>query len=422
VSPRRTLWGYLVALAISVTGTRVSMIAIPWLVLTTTGSPTRTGLVAFAEMAPLVLVQVLSGPLTDRVGARRMAVTCAAGSTVVVGLIPVLHVAGMLSFPALLVTVAVAGALRGPGDAAGHALIPAVVEHTGAATERVTGLAGAIERTASMVGAAVAGGLVALVGPANALVVDAASFALAGGVLWWATREMPAHAPEPVEVDAASASYGEELRAGWSFMRKDAVLMGIGVMVAITNLLDQAWSAVLVPVWARDSGYGVAAVGLTGAVFGGAAILGSVIAATYAERLPRFKIYFVAFILGGVPRFVALALGFPLWAVLAVLFVGGIACGFLNPILGAVLFERIPKALMGRVSSMNLAMSWSLIPFGGLVGGLAVTAIGLSPALLAVGTAYLLTTMLPAVQPRWREIDNREPLVVRDDPVVERSP
>ncbi len=413
MSPRRTLWGYLAALAISITGTRVSMIAIPWLVLTTTGSPTRTGLVAFAEMAPLVLVQVLSGPFTDRVGARRMAVTCAAGSTVAVGLIPVLHVAGMLSFPVLLVTVAVAGALRGPGDAAGHALIPAVVEHTGAATERVTGLAGAIERTASMIGAGVAGGLVALVGPANALVVDAASFALAGGVLWWATRAMPAHVPEPVEGGAASPSYVEELRTGWTFMREDPVLMGIGVMVAITNLLDQAWSAVLVPVWARDTGYGVAAVGLTGAVFGASAIIGSVVAARYAERLPRFKIYFVAFILGGVPRFVALALGFPLWAVLTVLFVGGIACGFLNPILGAVLFERIPKALMGRVSSMNLAMSWSLIPFGGLVGGLAVTAIGLSPALLAIGTAYLLTTMLPAVQPRWREIDNRKPLEER---------
>ena len=82
MSPRTTLWGYLVAVAISITGTRVSMIAIPWLVLTTTGSPTKTGLVAFAEMAPLVAAQVLSGPLTDRIGARRMAVGCSAASTV----------------------------------------------------------------------------------------------------------------------------------------------------------------------------------------------------------------------------------------------------------------------------------------------------------------------------------------------------
>ena len=414
MSSRTTLWGYLVAVAISITGTRVSMIAIPWLVLTTTGSPTKTGLVAFAEMAPLVASQVLSGPLTDRVGARRMAVSCSAASTVVVGLIPVLHLAGMLSFPVLLGTVAVAGALRGPGDAAGHALSPAVVEYTGSATERLTGLTGAVERTASMVGAALAGGLVALVGPANALVVDAASFALAGVVLWWATRGMPAPARRVPEIGEATSSYLGELRDGWNYMRKDQVLMGIGVMVAITNLLDQAWSSVLVPVWARDSGYGVAAVGLLGATFGAAAILGSVVAATYGERLPRFKVYLFGFLIGGVPRFVALAVGAPLWVVLVVGFIGGCGSGFLNPILGAVLFERIPKPLMGRVSSMNIAMSWSLIPFGGLLGGIAVTALGLSPALFAIGTAYFLTTMLPAVQPRWREIDKRTPLVERE--------
>jgi len=417
VSPRTTLWGYLVAIAISITGTRVSMIAIPWLVLTTTGSPTKTGLVAFAEMAPLVAAQVLSGPLTDRIGARRMAVSCSAASTVVVGLIPVLHLAGMLSFPVLLGAVAVAGALRGPGDAAGHALIPAVVERTGSATERVTGLAGAVERTASMVGAAVAGGLVALVGPVNALVVDAASFGLAGAVLWWATRDLPAPERRVPQRGDATPSYLGELRDGWNYMRKDPVLMGIGVMVAITNLLDQAWSAVLVPVWARDSGYGVAAVGLLGATFGAAAILGSVVAATYAARLPRYKVYLVGFLVAGVPRFVALAVGAPLWVVLVVGFVGGCGSGFLNPILGAVLFERIPKPLMGRVSSMNLAMSWSLIPFGGLLGGIAIAAVGLSPALLAIGTAYFLTTMLPAVQPRWREIDERPARVPEVDSV-----
>ncbi len=61
----RRLWGYLAAQAISITGTRITMIAIPWFVLTTTGSATLTGLVAFAEMAPLVTLQALSGP-SDR--------------------------------------------------------------------------------------------------------------------------------------------------------------------------------------------------------------------------------------------------------------------------------------------------------------------------------------------------------------------
>ncbi len=110
-------------------GTRVSMIAIPWLVLTTTGSASQTGLVAFAELLPLVVVQALAGPVIDRLGARRVAITGDLLSMVVVGLIPLLHLAGALSFPALLALVAVAGGLRGAGDGAKHAFVPALSAH-----------------------------------------------------------------------------------------------------------------------------------------------------------------------------------------------------------------------------------------------------------------------------------------------------
>ena len=116
MSRRTPLVGFLLADAISLCGTRVSMIAIPWLVLTTTGSAAQTGLVAFAELLPLVVVQALAGPLIDRLGARRVAITCDLMSMVVVGLVPLLHLAGRLSFPVLLVLVAIAGGLRGAGD------------------------------------------------------------------------------------------------------------------------------------------------------------------------------------------------------------------------------------------------------------------------------------------------------------------
>src|SRR4051794_30432883 len=158
VGRRTPLVGYLVADAISLTGTRISMIAIPWLVLVTTGSPTKTGLVAFAELAPMVAIKAGAGPVIDRVGARRIAIGCDVTSAAVVALIPLLHVAHALTFTALLVLVAAAGALRGPGDGAKSAFIPALAEHAAVPLERVTGLAGAIERSATFVGAAVAAG------------------------------------------------------------------------------------------------------------------------------------------------------------------------------------------------------------------------------------------------------------------------
>jgi hypothetical protein len=48
-----------------------------------------------------------------------------------------------------------------------------------------------------------------------------------------------------------------------------------------------------------------------------------------------------------------------------------------------------------------------LIPFGGLLGGVLVAGFGIAPALLVVGGAYFVTTMVPAFQPRWRELDHR---------------
>jgi len=406
---RLPLRGWLVAEAISLTGTRVSMVAIPWFVLTTTGSATQTGIVAFAEMAPLVALKALAGPLIDRVGARRVAVAADLGSFVAIGLVPLLHVAGLLSFPVLLVVVAVAGALRGPGDGAKHAMIPVLVEHADVPTERATGLASTIERTASMAGAALAGLLVALVGPTTALALDAVSFLLSALVLLATTGALrrPVAAGDGHEDEADEAPYLHRLREGWRFLRRDPLLLGLSLMVAVTNLFDQAYVAVLVPVWAKETGGGAAAVGTLLAVFSGAAIAGAALASAFATRLPRYTTYLVAFLICGSPRFVVLALESPLWVVLGLAVVSGFGAGFINPVLGAVIFERIPAHLVGRVSALNSALCWSLIPFGGLVGGLLVGGIGMAGAMLACGAAYFVATMLPAVQPQWREMDRR---------------
>lgn len=406
---RRTpLYGFLLADSISLVGTRLSMIAIPWLVLTTTGSAAQTGLVAFAEMLPLVAVKALAGPVIDRLGARRVAISCDLLSMLVVGLVPLLHLAGALSLPTLLVLVAVGGALRGPGDGAKHAFVPALSAHAEVSLERVTGLASAIERTATFAGAAVAGALVAWAGPANALVVDALSFGLCAAVFAWSTSAMRA---EAVDERPAGTTYVQELREGWTFLRKDPVLVAMSSMVAVTNLLDLAFSAVLLPVWAKDGGYGVGVVGAYFATWAASSAVGSVVAAWAAERLPRFQVYLWAFLITGLPRFVLLALGVPLWLVLAAAVVGGFASGFLNPILGAVIYERVPAAVMGRVTTLNSAICWSLMPFGGLLGGLLAGWWSVSAALLVVGFAYFAATMLPLAVPAFRQFDRPEPAV-----------
>jgi nitrate/nitrite transporter NarK len=180
---RRVLGGLLAAQAVSLTGTQLSMIALPWFVLVSTGSPTRTGLVAFCELGAYVVARAASGPLIDQVGPSRVSVTADLASAVVVGAVPVLHAADLLPLPTLLALVAAAGTARGPGDTAKSTLVPSVADAAGLPLERVTGLYGTVDRLAQVGGPLLAGAVVAGFGPLTALLIDGASFAISAAVV-----------------------------------------------------------------------------------------------------------------------------------------------------------------------------------------------------------------------------------------------
>lgn len=399
---KRPLIALVLAQALSLAGTRLSTVAIPWLVLTTTGDPVLTGLVGLAEMLPYVVAKGLGGPWVDRFGARTVSLWCDLASIVAVGIIPVLQVLGLLTLPVLLPLVAVMGVLRGPADVAKSSLVPEVARLVDLRLERVTGAMGAVERLASTVGAAAAGVLIAMIGAGPALIFNAATFGLSVlVVLWGLPRTRPA--------GATNAPYRRQLGEGWTFLRHEPVLMGIVLMVMITNLFDQAHAVVMLPVWVQTHGHDAAVLGMLLAVTSAASIAGSVLAGATGERLPRLLVYTIAYLIVGLPRFAVFAFDAPLALIISVLVIGGFASGFLNPILSAISFERIPQALVGRVTALIGALAWALIPFGGLAGGALIAGFGLEKALLIAGGCYFVVTLMPLAVPSFRQFD-RPPL------------
>lgn len=403
---RRPLVALLLAYGISLVGSRLSMIALPLFVLATTGSATRTGIVAMVEMAPYVVAQALAGPVTDRLGPRRVSLVSDAASAVVVGLIPVLHAAGALHFATLLGLVALAGLVRGPGDGAKYVMAPAAARAAGTPVERVLGLEDGISRAASVIGPLGAAALVTVVGAPLALAIDAASFAVALVIIALGVPASLGRA-EPSDGAEKRARYLQRLREGAAFVRRDGLLKAIIGMVATTNLLDAALSGVLLAVWARQQHGGGGLMGLVVAVMSAGAVIGAVVATTVGHRLPRRATFTVSFFLIGGPRFAVLGLGAPLWLVLTVVFVGGIGTGTINPILGAVELERIPEHLRARVLSLITSCAWVLIPFGGLLGGLLSDRYGVSAALLVCGAVYTAATTVPALRPEWAQMNRR---------------
>lgn len=405
-SGRQGLAGLLLGNAVSLGGTRLSTIALPWFVLVTTGSATSTGLVVFCEMTPYVISKALGGPLVDRVGPRLVSVVADLLSVGLVGLLPLLHTVGLLPFPALLAIVAAAGAARGPGDGAKSALLPDVAEAAGVPLERAAGLNGTVDRLAQIVGPLAAGALIAWVGPLTALTVDAGSFAVAAALIsLTAPRPHPAVGEAGEAQESAEAGYLARLRAGFDFLRGDRLLRGLVGMVTVTNLIDSAMFSVLIPVWANQEGRGPAAIGTIASAMGVTAMAGSLVATAVAHRLPRRATYLVSFLVGGAPRVAVLALDVPLWVAVTVWAVGGFGSGFVNPILSAVLYERIPRPLLGRVNSLVGTLAWAGIPLGGPVGGVLITLTALNPAIWCCAAVHLAANMLPALRSEWREMD-----------------
>ncbi|MGH9296959.1 MAG: MFS transporter [Acidimicrobiales bacterium] len=250
---RRPVAGLLAAVGVSTLGTRMSFLALPWYVLTTTGSATRTGLVAFAEMAPYVTVQALGGPMVDRLGARRVSVATDALAAVFVGAVPVLSAMHLLSLPVLAALVAVAGAARGAGDSARDVIVPGVGELASMPLERSSGLYDGVRRVATLVGAPLAGALILVTSALGVLGIDAVTFASSAFLVLALVPESAQPEPHATGAADAEASYVSSLREGFRYLLNDRLLLAIAAMVLVTNFIDQAGSAVLVPVWHNRS-------------------------------------------------------------------------------------------------------------------------------------------------------------------------
>jgi hypothetical protein len=66
------------------------------------------------------------------------------------------------------------------------------------------------------------------------------------------------------------------------------------------------------------------------------------------------------------------------------------------------------------VTSLTSSICWSLMPLGGIIGGLLVSGIGLSPAMVVIGVAYFVVTMAPALIPSFRGMNRQVPAPDRE--------
>src|SRR5215216_7447722 len=229
------IYSLFAANAISLVGNVLSAIAIPWFVLQTTGSATRTGITGFFTVLPVVLAGFFGGTLVDRLGYKRISIIADLASGVTTALIPLLYFTVGLEFWQLMVLVFLGALLDAPGSTARSALVPELAEMAHMPIERATSLIHIIERGARLIGAPLGGLLIALMGTENVLWLDAASFFISAGII---AVTIKIHQPVPQEEHKPGGSYFSELREGLSFIFNDKLVLAIVLMVMVTNFLD----------------------------------------------------------------------------------------------------------------------------------------------------------------------------------------
>ena len=401
----RTLGLLLTGHVLSRTGNVVGLFALPFLVLGRGGGPAEVGIAAFAATAPILLGGPLGGAVVDRVGALRSSAVADAVSGATIAMVPLLAALDALPFPVLLALVFLGGLLDAPGETARRVVLPQIAERAGIRLERAVGFLDSTSRLSTLLGAPLAGVLVAVIAPERTLVVTAIAFALSASLTLLLTRTATGRSLHPEPVTEPRGGAWAELSAGIRFLVREPVLRLVVGMVLITNLLDAARMGSLLPLYAEEQLGGAAALGLISGAFGGAAFLGSITFGFVAHRVPRRPVFVLGFLLAGGPSLLAPALGADTGWMVAAAVVSGLAAGVLNPIIGAVELERVPRALRGRVLGAITAGAWAGIPLGGLLGGLAASVLDLSAVFGILLAGYTVAALLPLTGGAWRGME-----------------
>jgi len=358
----------------------MTWLALPWFVLTTSGSPTRMGFVVAAGVAGAALFGLPGGAVLARLGARRTMLIADACRAPLALAVPVLHWTGGLSFPLLLGLVFAQSAFFGPYFAAQRVVVPELLGEDEEVVGRANALLQGATRITLVLGPGVAGVLIGVIGAANVLVIDAVSFAVS--FLLVATF-LPR--TRPVEQDES----GGGLFAGLAYIRRDPLLRAWGSMMIV---IDASWlvlfAAVPVLVFEEYGRHAAIAGWLIGA-FGAGALLGNVVAYRTLRRVDSLTWASVGLLVEALPLWL-LPLPLPAVAIGAALFTGGLVNGLVNPALHSIVTLRPPAAIRGKVMSALLTLSQVGGPLALLAAGPALGAFGARPVFAVVAAVQTL--------------------------------
>ena len=366
---------------VSLAGTWMQNIALAWLVLELTRSPLAVGALAFWRFVPFTVFGLVAGVVADRVDARRLVMTTQAAAMAVSIALAFVALTGTATLPVVYVLAALGGIALAFDAPARQSLVFEMVgpRELPNAVALNTGLFNG----SRIIGPAIAGVIIAVVGTGICFALNALSFLAVLAAL----ASLRVDEFHPVERDQTSGIL-RGMRRALGFVRRDPQLRALLAVVTIVSTVGFNFH-VLVPLLAANTlDVGPVGLGLLSAAFGVGALAGALVTASFHRASWRL------FSAGGAGFGVsALALAPVGNALVAgtLLVAIGVSFTLFTANANALVQLGAPDQMRGRLIGLYLFGFVGLAPVGGLFAGWLAHLGGTQLAFGVAGTASLVT-------------------------------
>jgi MFS family permease len=385
-------------------GEGLNKVALLWFVYELTGSAMMIATVGLIQTGPPLLFGPIIGVYLDRLRKKQVMLWVDLIRTLLVLLIPALYELGHLSLEGLFVLIFLTSMVSTVFGPALVSAVPLLVRRNELVSANA--LIQGTNNIGSLLGPAVSGILIALIGAQHVLYVNAATFFISALCL------MPIRSHETIaERPDASAQPGSLLRdlsIGFRFVfGTQSTVFLLVVITALFNLGASAFVFVL-PVYATEAlQVGPVQLGWLWSALG-AGMLGASSWLALRQKndvRSRLQILVSGTTVGGLATCTLAALESPLLAAGFVILVGA-GAAVLNPVVWALLQEVTPSHLMGRVLTTFSTGSMAAAMVGMSGFGWIADTIGPAQSLVGLGLVLLLTAWVATLISRKAHASN----------------
>ncbi|WP_461474174.1 MFS transporter [Microbacterium sp. HJ5] len=398
----RVLFG---AVVLSIFAAGMWAVVMVYAVIDAGGGPLELSLVAGANATGLLLCAIPGGIVADRISRRTIVRVVEFSNFVAITSVVIAGAAGSVTIAHLTVVAFVLGAGAGFFFPAYSAILPRILPQ--GQLLAANGLEGAIRPALQQAaGPAAAGMLLAALIPSHAAVVISVAYGLAFVGLLFLRAEPPAPHDEPER----AASVFHDLKEAVVFTVRTPWLFATLLFATGWVLVFVGPEEVLLPFLTRERiGDDPRWFGFLLAVYGLGGVVGSIFVSSM--KLPRRYLTAMNLVWGfSTLPFVVVGLTDQYWLMLASMFVIGFGFSYGNVIWGTLLQRRVPRHMLGRISSLDFFVSLALMPLSMALAGPLSEVLSLQTIFIAAGILPLALGLIAIFAARMPQDEIAHPL------------